>query len=102
MIWRRQCKECGKQFEAKRQDAVFCGSGCRLRFNNRRITRGAELYDLVMEMRFDRAAAKGTKAWSELCYVAGRFRDEDKDQRDGRKSWSSSTRLKGINSRLGR
>lgn len=96
------CRECGQPFTPGRRDAVFCSTSCRSAYNNRRQQRGAEFYDLVMEMRFDRRRASATKAWSVLCSVAGRFREEDNDQRSGRPSWSETTRLARINSRLGR
>lgn len=96
------CRECGRDFTAKRTDAVFCGEPCRKDYNNRRSMRGGELYDLVMEMRFDRKRASATKAWSQLCAVAGRFRDEDNAKRDGRPSWSATTRMAKVQSRLGR
>ena len=96
------CQECGGPVACKRADAIFCSLPCRRVFNNRRIQRGGEFYDLIMEMRFDRKRADATKAWSLLCTIAGRFRDEDKTERAGRRSWSSSTRMGRVNSRLGR
>lgn len=60
------------------------------------------MYDVVMEMRFDRKRASASKAWSELCVIAGRARQQDINERGGRKSWSTTARLKGLASRLGR
>ena len=45
--------------------------------------RGAELYDLVMAMRFDREAARNAGAWSLLCKIASEFRRIDHRDRDG-------------------
>lgn len=44
----RLCAECRKTFTARQYNAAFCGPSCRQAFNNRRATRGALLYDLVM------------------------------------------------------
>ena len=43
-----ECLECGANFTAKGYGKDFCGASCRQKFNNRRATRGAALYDLVM------------------------------------------------------
>ena len=99
---KRRCKECGAEFETPKGSGLLCSSAHRLAFNNRRIQRGGEMYDLVMSMRFDRGREPENKAWSLLCTIAGRFRDEDKQHRDGRKSWSSPKRMRNINSRIGR
>lgn len=98
----RPCRECGKKFEAARATTEFCSRGCRNDYNNRRAIRGLAFYDLIMEMRFDRTEAQQVGAWSELCTIASWFRDEDKRDRKGRKSWSSSKRMRNINSRRGR
>jgi len=42
------CRECGGTFSAKSYNMDFCGADCRRVFNNRRMTRGAVLYDLLM------------------------------------------------------
>lgn len=47
------------------------------------------MHDLVMEMRFNRDAAKAEGAWTALCAMASAYRDEDKAQRAGRQSWHS-------------
>lgn len=45
------CLECSGRPDPKgRDNRLFCGSVCRIRFNQRRLTRGATLYDLVMAM----------------------------------------------------
>lgn len=65
----------------------FCGQPCRLRFNNRRLQRGAEFYDLFMAMRYDRAEAKRLGVWASMCRMGQQMREEDQRERDGRKSW---------------
>lgn len=44
----RICQECGQEHK---RDGRFCGIPCKSRFNNRRQTRGAELYDAAMTAR---------------------------------------------------
>lgn len=97
-----ECMECGVKFTAKKGGQIFCSSPCRLRFNNRRRDWGSAMFDVVMEMRFDRKRASASKAWSELCVIASKARDVDVRDRSGRKSWSTTERLKGLNSRIGR
>lgn len=85
--FRRACLECGQSFAATVSGAEFCGPGCRMVFNNRRAKRGAELYDLFMALRHDRATATLFKVWRLLNRLAAIFRDEDRRERDGRPSW---------------
>lgn len=94
----KACKECGETFSARRIEAAFCCNACKGTYNNRRANRGAALYDLVMEMRYDRPAAKERESFTQLCALAAQFHDEDKAQ--GKRSWSSSVRMKATNSRL--
>ncbi len=56
-------------------------------WNNRRMVRGAELYDLLMIARFERAEATRHKVWRAINRLASRYRDEDKAERAGRRSW---------------
>ena len=82
----RVCQECG----AARADTAkgkFCSSSCRADFNNRRKARGAELYDLFMEHRFNRTDPNSKGLWSMMCSRASVMRDADKLSRGGRKSW---------------
>ena len=87
----RACTECGSTFlaEARTPHAEFCGAPCRKAFNNRRMVRGAELYDLVMALRYDRKLATAFKVWKLICRMAATFHEEDATQRAGRKSWRS-------------
>lgn len=98
------CRECGTDFEQTPRTAekLFCTPAHRVAFNNRRRDWGSAMFNVVMEMRFDRKRASASKAWSELCVIASRCRDTDMRDRGGRKSWSTTHRLKGLNSRLGR
>lgn len=89
----RVCQECGEPLAGMKPEARFCTSKCRLAFNNRRLQRGAELYDLFMAMRYDRSAAKDAGAWSMLCRMAQQMREEDLRERDGRKSWQPASRV---------
>ena len=80
---KRKCRECGEVFEARKSDAHFCSASCRKTFNNRRMTRGALLYDLFMAMRYDREPAKKNGVnWNTLCRLGELYHYED--QRDGR------------------
>lgn len=96
----RACRECGSAFPRGHRSSEFCSLSCRRIYNNRRAMRGGEIYDLAMEMRFDRKTAKDRKTFSHLCTLLGRFNDEDRAR--GRRSWSSSKRMSNINSRVGR
>jgi len=87
--FRRLCLECGEPFESVSPRAEFCKTGCCKSWNNRRMVRGAELYDLFMSMRFDRGVAQEMGVWSLLCRMAAGFRDEDMQKRQGRASWRS-------------
>lgn len=81
----RECKECGKGFQTRQYNADFCGAACRRVFNNRRATRGATLYDLVMladaettkpstQAEFKERAATLVAMWKKEDQKAGRKR----------------------------
>lgn len=89
----KTCLECGAPLNLTKP-GNFCCREHRKDFNNRRMSRGAELYDLVMELRFNRSEAKRKGTWSLLCARAGAFRDADKHYRDGRPSWDSRAHLR--------
>lgn len=82
----RTCKECGERFLGGWL-AEFCSSKCKNRFNNRRAQRGAVLYDLFMATRYQRDEAKDAGCWTFMCALAADWREEDRKERDGRKSW---------------
>lgn len=83
----RTCLECGIPYEASERASQFCATSCRQTWNNRRLKRGAELYDLFMPHRFERPLAKGLKLISLLNRLASIFRAEDLAERGGRASW---------------
>lgn len=87
------CLECGGPYTPRQADAEFCGQPCRKAWNNRRLVRGAELYDLVMALRWDRAVASTLHVFTALSRMAAGFRREDLNQRDGRRSWSPPARI---------
>jgi hypothetical protein len=86
----RACCECGVILKLRRPGADFCGAPCRTAFHNRRKERGAELYDLLMLHRFERAIAKDMGAQSLMNRMASVWREEDKARRDGRRSWTKA------------
>lgn len=89
----RVCLECGEPFAATRADAEFCCKACRQTFGNRRLQRGAELYDLFMLQRFERPEATRIGAWSLMCRAASQWRSEDQARREGRRSWTGAAKL---------
>ncbi len=46
------------------------------------------VYQLLMAMRYERKLAGQIGLWSKLCTMLANFRREDREQRQGRKSWS--------------
>jgi hypothetical protein len=82
------CHECGCEIERKgprSRPPKFCSDAHRKAFNNRRMTRGAVLYDEVMKWRYDRANNKDAVAL--ISQLAAIFRGKDERLRDGRPSW---------------
>lgn len=79
------CPECNTTFGKPARNTRFCSTVCRKTFNNRRATRGAALYDMMMTARYDRARFKELsdrhfegKAWNGvLCDMAMAWRVED-------------------------
>lgn len=88
-----ECLECGKPVVSVAVNAEFCSSTCRKAWNNRRLTRGAELYDFMMVLRFDRGRAKALRLWTLMCRLVALFRDEDWRDRAGRRSWSPAEQV---------
>lgn len=81
-----QCRECGARYEANSVTQVFCTGICRTRYDHRRIDRGKVLYDIFMELRYNRGGAVGL--WSIMCRLAEQWRNEDKRIRSELKSWN--------------
>lgn len=80
------CLECGDPFE-RASGREFCAPKCRKDWNNRRMKRGAELYDLYMAHRFDRSTALELRVFQAINRMASNFRLEDRAERAGRQSW---------------
>lgn len=83
----RCCDECGGEYTPRRKDEFFCSTPCRKEFENRRMVRGAELYDLFCGYRRERPLAKELGIWTEMCRLEQRWREEDETQRAGRRSY---------------
>ena len=76
---RHACRECGKPLDGGRKASMeFCATPCRIAWRNRRMSRGAELYDLFMAMRYDREQAKLLGLWKLMCRMAQLWNEEDK------------------------
>lgn len=75
----RTCRECSKPLDPDRKgNTEFCDTHCRISWRNRRMSRGADLYDAFMAMRFDRDAAKDKGLWALMCRMASAWNEEDK------------------------
>jgi hypothetical protein len=70
------CIECHQPLHPGRA-AKFCGVPCKATWNNRRKSRGQDLYDLFMNMRYNRAVASEAGVWAEMCRLAEGWHDED-------------------------
>lgn len=84
-----ECRECGKELTPaqRKKGACFCCAEHRKTWNNRRMIRGAELYDLMMANRYERELATERGAWTIATNLCRAYRDSDNTLRDGRKSW---------------
>ena len=87
------CQECGTSLTASPYGKKFCSDKCRSDFNNRRLQRGATLYDFFMTLRYERDKAKDEKVWGAMCRLAEAMRDEDVEYRGGRNSWADVTAI---------
>lgn len=83
----RECCNRGALTNETGRRARFCGTRCKREVNNRQATRGAAAYPFIMAVRYDRSEAAKHKAWGALCQLAAQWRDEDKAEREGRRSW---------------
>lgn len=92
----RICRECGCDISALKKGATFCSPDHRKAFNNRRMIRGAELYDLIMAQNYERELRKPEALMSVISNLARAYRDSDKVLRDGRKSWDAKETLKRL------
>lgn len=80
----KTCKECGAEFTSRQHNADFCGSPCRATFNNRRMKRGAILYDLEMSRQFDPKAFAASKLAGRADELIARWREEDATRKHDR------------------
>lgn len=85
---RHTCRECGVELTGMRRSAVFCSPEHRKAWNNRRMVRGAEMYDIYMAMAYERGKRKQLELFTTLNRLARAYRDADCALRDGRKSWN--------------
>jgi len=88
MAQQKICLECGQTHE-RGPRATFCSHACKMQHGNRRRQRGALLYDLWMEHRYNRGNDAGTLTI--MANLARAFRDADNHFRDGRVSWDKDT-----------
>lgn len=80
------CRECGTPVSDGRK--LFCSTPCRMAFNNRRMQRGAMIYDLFRALRRERSEAKKLNIWTEICRLEYVWQQEDERERPGRRSYT--------------
>lgn len=80
------CFECGIS-PTPRRSQLFCNSDCRQAFNNRRMQRGADLYDLFRALRRERDKAKALGIWTQICRLELGWQEQDEAERPGRRSY---------------
>lgn len=81
------CLECSAPITARRIGQEFCSPTCRQKFNNRRMQRGAEIYDLLRALRRERSEAKALNIWTQICRLELKYQTEDEQERPGRRSY---------------
>lgn len=98
------CRECGKALtpEQMKKGAFFCSPEHRKAFNNRRMVRGAELYDIWMANNYERDLRSTHNLLSTMSNLGRAYRDADKAFRDGRKSWNAKETLDRLPLAFGR
>jgi hypothetical protein len=82
-----ECLECGVAFQPKKPHAEFCCESCRKAWHNRRMKRGAEIYDVVMTMRYNRDYAQKKGLTVLLVDLISAYQAADKVNRQGRRSY---------------
>ena len=93
----RECPECGADLAGAHAYREFCGDACKRKFHNRRQLRGAQLYDVFMTHRCERALGEELHCLTMANRLAAQWRDEDAQERAGRKSWLPVRRLLELN-----
>lgn len=76
----RHCPECQTPLTVsvgRGRPKRYCSVQCGKAFDNRRMTRGAIVYDLMAVMRFERSKAKRLGVWATLCRVMKDLHDAD-------------------------
>lgn len=73
----KTCKECAAPFTSRQYNAEFCGNPCRAAFNNRRMKRGAALYDLLMIEAYDPKSFASQGLEGRVAELIERFRLDD-------------------------
>lgn len=81
------CRECGTPLTDARTGQEFCTREHRQDFNNRRMQRGAEMYDLFRALRRERGEAKELNIWTLLCRLELKWQEDDAADRPGRRSY---------------
>lgn len=99
------CLECGSPVpQTARRKREFCCREHSNDFQNRRKSRGAEIYDLFRAMRRDRAKAKELDIWTEMCRLDTLWEDEDRTSGRVTKSYLDPERalhqLKNVRDRV--
>tara|TARA_Y100000310_G_C20674841_1_gene812402 strand:- start:2027 stop:2353 length:327 start_codon:yes stop_codon:yes gene_type:complete len=75
MKQQRACINCGAPASGA---SKYCGLPCNKDFNNRRMRRGAQLHDAVMNWRRFRTQPRGKQGMAAVCALASLYIDEDK------------------------
>lgn len=88
---RGTCWECAKALEGGKR---FCDRPCKQAWNNRRAARGAQVYDLLMGLRFEREAASRDGVWSVICRLASDWHEAD--QRAARRGYDMQSGLERL------
>jgi hypothetical protein len=82
------CSECGETFETQSHNpSKFCCSSCRKTWQNRRMLRGAILYDMMMEHRYNRKAEDSSEIRNVMYSLLAEWRAEDQEERIGKRTW---------------
>lgn len=81
-----ECRECGKPLTGKQK--AFCSTEHRKAWNNRRMIRGQEMYDVWMAIAYERGKRKDLELFTTFNRLARAYRDADNALRAGRKSWN--------------
>jgi hypothetical protein len=73
-----KCWETGSSLVNAYHGSRFINTKARQDWNNRRKTRGAAVYDLLMAWRYDRPIATSLGVFATICRLLKEWHDEDK------------------------